>query len=198
MSKTFFFYLWEYKIHNSTSIYTINAVILEPGMFARCSELNGDECNETGKPAMGIVGGTVLLDTSVVYSSSKGGPCNFGNFPLVASLKMVGKAENIFYCYIAASTMSITSRLYCNNSAPRTMMSLSSSNRNDVLNFNLTFRNLMLSDSGMYEYKVEFSTISGERKITKRFKIIVTEGQCILVEVHIYLFSYCYFRGGVA
>ena len=36
------------------------------------------------------------------------------------------------------------------------MMSLSSSNRNDVLNFNLTFRNLMLSDSGVYEYKVLF------------------------------------------
>ena len=88
-------------------------------MFARCSELNGNECDETGKPAMGIEGGTVLLDTSVVYSSSKGGPCNFGNFPLVASLRMVDKqGDNIFFCYIDTSKMPITSRLYCNNSAP--------------------------------------------------------------------------------
>ena len=159
-------------------------------MFASCSELNGDQCDETGEPVMGIEGGTVLLDTSVVYSSGKGGPCNFGEFPLVAYLKMEGNQDdNVFFCYIDASRMSITSRLYCINTTPfgRIVMSSSCSNRNDVLNFNLTFQNLTLSDSGVYVYKVEFSTLSGERTITKRFRVNVTEGQCILVEVHIYI-----------
>ena len=148
-------------------------------MFASCSELNGDQCDETGEPVMGIEGGTVLLDTSVVYSSGKGGPCNFGEFPLVASLRMEGNQDDhFFYCYIDASRMSITSRLYCNNTTPfdRIVMSPSSSNRNDVLNFNLTFQNLALSDSGVYVYRVVLSTRSGQRIITKRFRVNVTEG----------------------
>lgn len=107
-------------------------------------------------------GEQVSLSTNFIFPEGRC-VCGCWRSPLVVSLVNTARTDmGLYSCFIGA-----TNPRQCNDNANFTISpnGLTLSGRN-IINFSLVFKNVSLSDSGMYRYLVESGEISDQRIFT--------------------------------